>query len=73
LLLQTSDIAYADLFSLPGYDATLFLDSLTSPLDAIGLPLAANIGLLTLDSGFEFLLVEQAITAITNDINALIP
>jgi hypothetical protein len=58
---------------LPGYDATLFLDSLASPLDAIGLPLAANTGLLTLDSGFEFLLVEQAITAITNDINALIP
>jgi hypothetical protein len=72
-LLQTSDIAYADLISLPGYDATLFLDSLTSPLDAIGLPLAANTGLLTLTAGFEFLLAEQATTAITNDITALIP
>jgi hypothetical protein len=73
LLFKTSDLAYAALFSLPGYDATLFLDNLTNPLDAIGLPLAANTGLLTLDAGFEFLFVDQAITAVTNDITALIP
>jgi PE-PPE domain len=73
LLLQTSDIADAALFTLPAYDATLFLDNPTDPLDAIGLPLAANTGLLTFLSGFEFLLVEQATTAITNDVTALIP
>ncbi|MGH3561824.1 MAG: PE-PPE domain-containing protein, partial [Mycobacterium sp.] len=73
LLLQTADIAYAGVGSLPGYDVTLFLDNLTNPLDAIGLPIAANTGLLTLTGGFEFLLVDQAITAIINDFTALIP
>ncbi|MBV8182788.1 MAG: PE-PPE domain-containing protein [Mycobacterium sp.] len=73
LLLQTSDIGYAVLFNLPSYDITLFTDNIDNPLDAIGLPLAADTGLLTMAAGFEFELVEQAITAVSNDITALIP
>jgi hypothetical protein len=75
LLLRTSDFAYAALFSLPAYDASLFTGALSSGdlLDAVGLPLAANTGLLTLEAGLEFLFVDQAITAVTNDITALIP
>jgi hypothetical protein len=73
LLLQTADISHAGVFSLPAYDVTLFLDNLTNPLDAIGLPLAADTGALTLAAGFEFEVVDQAITAAINDITALIP
>jgi hypothetical protein len=73
LLLQTSDIGYALVFSLPAYDLTLFEDNIADPLDAIGLPLAADTGLLTEMAGVEFDLADQAITAATNDITALIP
>jgi hypothetical protein len=71
--LQTADIADAVLISLPSYDVTLFLDNLTNPLDAIGLPLAADTGALTLAAGFEFELADQAITAVINDITGLFP
>ncbi len=71
--LQTADIADAVVNGLPAYDVTLFLDNLTSPLDAIGLPLAADTGLLTVAAGFEFELVDGAITAVINDITTLIP
>ncbi len=74
LQLQTSDIAYGVFFSIPAYDVTLFQDNLTNPLDAIGLPIAADTGLLTLAAGIEFDLAEAAITSAINDITgALIP
>jgi len=67
LLLQTADIGYALVFSLPTYDVTLFEDNLSNPLDAIGLPLAADIGGITMTAGFEFDVADQAITAVIND------
>jgi hypothetical protein len=30
---------------LPTYDASLFLDNLSNPIDAIGLPIAADLGI----------------------------
>jgi PE-PPE domain len=72
-LLQTADIGYATVFSLPAYDLTLFMDNLTNPLDAIGLPLAADTGLLTEMAGVEFDLANIAITDAINEITALIP
>jgi hypothetical protein len=57
--------------NMPAYDVTLFQDNLTNPLDAIGLPLAADTGLLTLGAGFEFELADGAITAVINDITSL--
>ncbi|WP_293053065.1 PE-PPE domain-containing protein [Mycobacterium sp.] len=74
LQLQTSDIAYAAVFSLPAYDVTLFQDNLANPIDAIGLPVAADTGLLTLAAGIELDLADAAITTAINDITgALIP
>ncbi|HET9877412.1 MAG TPA: PE-PPE domain-containing protein [Mycobacterium sp.] len=73
LMLQTADILNAVLFSMPGYDVTLFLDNLAHPLDAIGLPIAADTGLLTIAAGFEFQLAEGAISAIIDDIKSLFP
>jgi hypothetical protein len=44
-LLPTADIANALLTTLPAYDASLFLDNLSDPINAIGLPVAADLGL----------------------------
>jgi len=45
-LLPTEDILSSLLTSLPAYDATLFEDNIASnPIDAIGLPIAADLGL----------------------------
>ncbi|KAA8964307.1 PE-PPE domain-containing protein [Mycobacterium sp.] len=53
LLLPTADIATALLFSLPAYDLSVFADNIfTNPLDAVGLPVAADIGLTTVAAGF---------------------
>jgi hypothetical protein len=53
LLLPTADVATAVLFSLPAYDLSLFADNIfTNPLDAVGLPVAADIGLTTVGAGF---------------------
>jgi PE-PPE domain len=70
-LLQTADLGYALVFDLPSYDATLFLNNLTDPLDAIGLPLAADTGLLTELGGVELELADMAITTAINDVSAL--
>jgi hypothetical protein len=72
-VLQTADLGYAFVFDLPAYDATLFLNNLSDPLDAIGLPLAADTGLLTQLGGVEFELADLAITTAMNDITPLIP
>jgi len=45
-LLPTADILNSLLTSLPAYDATLFVDNIASnPIDAIGLPIAADLGI----------------------------
>lgn len=44
-LLPTADIVNDLLTSLPAYDASLFLDNLSNPLEAIGLPIAADLGI----------------------------
>lgn len=69
LQLQTSDLVNAALTSLPNYDVTLFLDNLNNPVDAIGLPIAADTALFTLLAGFEFQLVDQAVTAVIHDLS----
>jgi hypothetical protein len=42
-------------------------------LDAIGLPLAANTGLLTMKAGIELLTVYHGIEAISDDLSVLLP
>jgi hypothetical protein len=44
-LLPTADIVNDLLTSLPAYNASLFLDNLSNPLEAIGLPIAADLGI----------------------------
>lgn len=65
---QTGDIVVAALTSLPAYDVSLFLDHLANPLDALGLPIAADVGLLTMTAGFEVELVSQAVSAVIADL-----
>jgi hypothetical protein len=68
LAMQTADIAIAALTSMPGYDITLFLNNLANPIDAVGLPVAAAVGLLTMAAGFEVELVLGATTALINSL-----
>jgi hypothetical protein len=68
-LLPTADIATAVLVSLPSYDFNLFLNGMIQvvngqPLDgllnAIGYPIAANVGLLPLTAGLEAVVLGEA-------------
>jgi hypothetical protein len=68
-LLPTADITSAVLISLPSYDLNLFLNGVTQmvngqPLDglinAIGYPIAADVGLLPLTAGLEFVVLGEA-------------
>jgi hypothetical protein len=66
-LLPTADIGNALLTSLPAYDVSLFTENLQAGnlLDAVGLPLAADTAIGTLAAGFEYEVVNSAISAIT--------
>ncbi len=46
-LLATADLINAAVTSIPNYDVSLFLANLSNPVDAIGLPIAADVGLIT--------------------------
>jgi hypothetical protein len=68
-LLPTADITTAVLVSLPSYDLNLFLNGMIQvvngqPLDglinAIGYPIAADVGLLPLMAGFEVAVLGEA-------------
>lgn len=68
-LLPTADSVTAVLVSLPSYDVNLFLNGITQmvngqPLqgliNAIGYPVAANVGLLTLTTGLEGAVIGEA-------------
>jgi hypothetical protein len=72
-LLPTADIATAVLVSLPSYDLNLFLDGVTQmvngqPLaglvNAIGYPIAADVGLLPMLGGLEAAVLGEAAYAI---------
>jgi hypothetical protein len=45
ILLPTADIINAGVVSIPAYDINLFLNNLSNPIDAIGLPIAADTAL----------------------------
>ncbi len=68
-LLPTADITTAVLVSLPSYDVNLFLNGvaqmvngqpLDGLIDAIGYPIAADVGLLPLTAGLEFVVLGEA-------------
>ncbi|WP_162460889.1 MULTISPECIES: PE-PPE domain-containing protein [unclassified Mycolicibacterium] len=66
LLLPIADAANAILIDLPAYDASLFLDNITNPINAIGLPIAADIGLLTQDLVLTPQILSPAVTSIVD-------
>jgi hypothetical protein len=72
-LLPTEDILNALTTSLPAYDLSLFTDNIASGnyADAFGLPIAANTALDTLAAGFEYSVIESAISAIQADFAGL--
>jgi PE-PPE domain-containing protein len=69
-LVPTVDIANALLTSIPAYDASLFLGNLSDPINAIGLPIAADFGLGTLLGGIELDVVSNAVGSI---LSVLVP
>jgi hypothetical protein len=72
-LLPTADIANALLTSAPAYEASLFVDNLSSGdlLDAIGLPIASDTALNTIAAGFEVDVITDAISSIEADFSGL--
>lgn len=69
VLLPTADIANAVLTSMPSYDLNLFLDGISQLahgdpvglINAVGNPIAADSALLTLASGWELIVVVNAV------------
>jgi hypothetical protein len=72
-LTATEDILYAALVSVPEYDVTLFQDNLTNPIDAIGLPIAADLALDDLLGGFETTVIDNAASSIVTTLTDLLP
>lgn len=78
MLLPTADILNAVLTAMPAYDLSLFLnafqsgdDLLTSLVNAIGLPIAADIGLVGTAIGFQLMTVASGLQSIADDFAGL--
>jgi hypothetical protein len=72
-LLPTADIATAIAVSYPSYDVNLFLNGIMQAvnghpvaglLNAIGDPIAADVGLVTVTGGFELIVIAYALDTI---------
>jgi PE-PPE domain len=72
-LLPTADIINSLLTSVPAYDVSLFTENLQTGdlLDALGLPIAADMGLGSLAAGFEVEVISNALSAIEADFSGL--
>ncbi|ORV45710.1 PE family protein [Mycolicibacter engbaekii] len=68
-LLPTADIINSLVTSLPAYNVSLFFDELLSGdlIGAIGMPLAATTGLVTMAAGFQAAVFAEAFAAIEQD------
>ena len=73
VLLPTADIGTTLVTTLPLYNTELFLDQLSQGnlLNAIGFPLAADVGLGTVAGGVEILTVVSAISQNVKDLQGL--
>jgi PE-PPE domain/PE family len=72
-LLPTADILNAAVTTLPAYDVSLFLANLSNPVAAIGLPIAADVGLITLGAYVAAAITLQDVLTALGDILVLIP
>ncbi|PJE06783.1 PE-PPE domain-containing protein [Mycobacterium sp.] len=75
VLLPAADTALAFATSLPLYDSQLFIEQLVQGniVNAIGYPIAADVGLVTIAGIVQFLVISKAISQNISDIRALIP
>jgi hypothetical protein len=65
-LLPTADTVNDLLTSLPAYDASLFLDNLSDPVQAFGLPIAADLGIGIYLANYEAEVLATAAETILN-------
>jgi hypothetical protein len=72
-LTASEDILQAALISVPEYDLSLVLDNLNNPIDALGLPTAADLALYDLLGGFESTVIDNAASSIVTTLTDLIP
>jgi PE-PPE domain len=72
-LLPTTDIINMLLTSLPAWETSIFTDNLSNGdiLDALGLPIAATVGIGTLAAGFEYQILSDAISQAAADFSGL--
>jgi hypothetical protein len=75
VLLPAADTALAFATTLPLYDSQLFLEQLMQGnlINAIGYPIAADVGLVTIAGIVQFLVISKAISENIQAIEALIP
>lgn len=75
VVLPTADIGYSLATELPFYDSELFLSQLAQGnlVNAIGYPIAADVGLGTVAGGVELLTIVSALSSNVKDIQSLIP
>ena len=71
-LLPMADLATALGINMPMYDATLFVENLTNPLYAIGLPVAADVGLVTLAGGIAAMVGIETVEKIGSEFASLL-
>lgn len=69
----TEDILQAALVSVPEYNVSLIMDNLDNPIEALGLPVAADLALYDLLGGFESTVLENAASSIATSLTDLIP
>lgn len=70
-LLPTADIINALITTLPAYDLELFVDGLSrlDLVDALGMPVAASVGLSTMLAGVEYQALSGAAATIAQDLS----
>lgn len=75
ILLPTADIVNTLVTTLPAYNVSLFLQELAAGdlLNAVGLPIAADVGLAVLGLGFELEVIANATQEIVDELRGLIP
>jgi hypothetical protein len=75
VLLPTVDTALGFVTTIPAYDATLFVSQLLQGnlINAIGYPIAADVGLATVAGLVEFAVIGSAVSTTIRDIESLIP
>ena len=81
VLLPTTDILTATVTALPAYDATFFLNGISQVasgdpmglINAVGYPIAATAGVLTVLGGIEGLVLVEGAANVVKDFTGLIP